>query len=212
MTGVGGTFQRAACLGAAVALLAACSSSKHVTYVTPTTGARSTAKPAGPFKEIAHGTDDGLSWKLSEAGGPAGTTCFKLETAPTVDLIQSDVECPPTPNPNAGDDFNTEFPFETGAKTDHDIVVGVVRKPLKSAEFQFVDGPNAKPKFLDKKRGIVVWAGKSRPFVGSVALTLEDGFDLGCGPGDIQSAEDLGGKPEKQLLDARRFVWTCINQ
>jgi hypothetical protein len=86
----------------------------------------------------------------------------------------------------------------------------VAFQKVNDATFQFTDHSTRKPVFIDKDQGIVVWAGKSRPFVGSVALIVDNG-DFGCGPGDITSADQLAGKTEREVLDARQFVWTCFD-
>ncbi len=206
----------AGCLAVGVAVSGCGSSSgKTIPFAPPTTGAPpfsalGSAKPAGAFTELAHDTNDGLSWKLSQAPGTAGATCWKLETGPSVDLILSQVECRYPTNPKATDDFNTEWPFETGAKTDHDIFVAFVRKPIKDAQFQFVGDKTAKPVYIDKKNGVVVWAGKSRPFMAAAQITMPDNSKIDCGPGDIQAAAQLADKSQRQILKARQFVWTCI--
>jgi hypothetical protein len=217
MLGVRGvSLWLAGCLAVTVALGGCGSSSeKSIPFSTPTTGAPpfsalGSAKPAGAFSEVAHDTNDGLSWKLSQAPGTGGATCWKLETGPSVDLIQSQVECRYPTNPRATDDFNTEWPFETGAKTGHDIFVGFVRKPIKGAEFQFVDNSTAKPVYINNDNGTVVWAGKSRPFMAAAQIMMADNSKIDCGPGDIQASAQLADKTDVEIVKARQFVWTCI--
>ena len=216
MAAVGGTFRRAAYVCASVALVGACSSSKTaIPFSPPTTGAppfstSAGVKPAGAFTEIAHDTNDGLSWKLSKAPGTNGGTCWKVETGPSVDLIQTDVECRAALAAGVPDDIATEWPFETGAKTDHDIFVAFARKPIKDAQFQYVDGKTAKPTYLDKKNGVVAWAGKSKPTMAAAQITMADDSKIDCGPGDVQSSSQLADKSEKEISEARQFVWTCI--
>jgi hypothetical protein len=205
----------AGCVAAAAAV-SGCGSSSHkaIPFSPPTTGAPpfsalNSPKPAGTFAELVHDTNDGLSWKLSQAPGTDGATCWKLETGPSVDLTLSQIECRKAADPKATDDFNAEWPFETGAKTDHDIFVAFVRKPINDAQFQYVGDKTAKPVYIDKDKGIIVWAGKSRPFMAAAQITMPDGSKLDCGPGDIQSSTQLDGKTDQQILKARQFVWTC---
>lgn len=206
----------AGCLAVSVAASGCGSSSeKTIPFSPPATGAPpfsalGGAKPAGGFTELAHDTNDGLSWKLSQGPGTDGATCWKLETGPSVDLIQSQVECRYPADAKATDDFNTEWPFETGAKTDHDIFVGIVRKPITDAQFQFVGDKTAKPVYIDKKHGLVVWAGKSRPLMAAAQITMPDNSKIDCGPGDVQSSAQLADKTDAQIIKARQFVWTCI--
>jgi hypothetical protein len=142
---------------AALALIAGCSSSaKSIPFATPTTQAPSPEQPTGAFRKLAERTNGGLHWKLSQAPGNNGHTCWRLETGPPVVLIQSALECRAPADPNAGTDFNTEFPFETDTTTGYDIVVGFVRRPVKNAQFQYVGGKTADPVFVDKKQGVVV--------------------------------------------------------
>ncbi|HET9729756.1 MAG TPA: hypothetical protein VFR41_10065, partial [Acidimicrobiia bacterium] len=108
----------------ALAAVSSCSSgSSGPAFAPPTTGAPSSIQPTGAFTKIAERTNDGLHWRLSQAPGAQGTTCWKLETGPSVDLIQSQVECRAAPSKVATADYNTELPFATSATTDHDIVV-----------------------------------------------------------------------------------------
>jgi hypothetical protein len=44
----------------------------------------------------------------------------------------------------------------------------------------------------------------------AVQITLTDDSKIDCGPGDIQNADQLAGKTDQQILQARQFVWTCI--
>jgi len=206
----------AGCLAvAATATGCGSSSEKAIPFSPPTTGAPPFAtvgpsKPAGAFTELAHDTNDGLSWNLSQAPGTGGGTCWKLETGPSVDLIQSQIECRYPTDPKATDDFNTEWPFETGAMTGHDIFVGFVRKPIEDAEFQFVGDKSAKPVYIDKDTGTVVWAGKSRPLMAAAQITMADSSKIDCGPGDIQASAQLTNKSDAEIVKARQFVWTCI--
>jgi hypothetical protein len=198
----------------ATIVVAGCGSSSPP-FATPTTETRSTGTPTGAFTKVAEKTSDGLHWRLSNAPGAGGTTCYKLETGPSVDLIQSAMQCPNPPTKTATPDFNTEFPFETGATTAHDIVVAVTRHPINDAQIQFVvpagaPAKTAKPVYIDKQNGVVVWAGKSRPFVGGMQITLSDNSKIDCGPGDVQSASQLSGKSDPDILKARQFVWSCI--
>jgi hypothetical protein len=198
--------------------LAACSSSGggH-TLVTPSTEVHATEQPTGSYAQVAKATNDGLSWRLSKAPNNNGDTCWKLETGPSVDLIQSAVMCDGPPQTTAGADFNTDFPFETGATTPHDIAVGLVHQPIQDAQFQFIDPTtknitNAKPTYINKDDGTVVWAGKSKPYLAAATITLKDGSKIDCGPGDIQSAQQLFDKTAAQILKKRQYVWTCISE
>jgi hypothetical protein len=198
----------------ALVIGAGCNSSSSPPFASPTTETRSTREPTGAFTKIAEQTNAGLHWRLSQAPGAGGQTCWKLETGPSVDLIQSALECSPPPQADVGADFNAEFPFETGATTNHDIVVGLVHQAITDAQFQFIDPrtkmiTNGKPVFIDRETGTIVWAGPSRPYVASVLTTLNDGSKLDCGPGDIQSASQLSDKTEQQILKKRQLVWTC---
>jgi hypothetical protein len=198
----------------AVIVAAGCSSSKPPPFASPTTEAPSNGKPTGSFTKIAEQTNDGLHWRLSQAPGANGTTCWKIETGPAVDLVDSALSCSPPPTASADPSFNAEFPFATGATTGHDIVVGLVHKPITDAQFQFIDPATknlttAKPVWIDKQNGNFVWAGKSKPLAGSVQVTLADNSKLDCGPGDIQSAGQLGDKTAQQIVKKRQLDWTC---
>jgi hypothetical protein len=214
-----GPFAKTAlgCLAAAIAISACGSSGGRHTLVTPSTEVRAPEQPSGAYTKVANGTNEGLSWRLSKAPNKNGDTCWKLETGPSVDLIQSAVMCDGAPKSGVGADFNTDFPFETGATTPHDIAVGLVHQAIQNAQFQFIDPTTknittAKPTFIDKQNGTVVWAGKSKPYLAAATITLADGSKIDCGPGDIQSAQQLSDKTEAQILQKRQFVWTCISE
>ncbi|MGQ0826390.1 MAG: hypothetical protein ACT4OX_15405 [Actinomycetota bacterium] len=163
----------------------------------------------GEFEELASGDDDGLEWTLSRAPASGGGVCWRLETNPELDLVREPTHCDSAVPPDTPLGFRIDFPYSSGITTDHDIVVGVVPAPIDSAEFGFADGTSAEPTYLDEEAGIVVWAGASRPVAGSVDIAAE-GLRYGCGPGDVTSALQLYGQSDAQLIDARQFVWTCL--
>jgi hypothetical protein len=199
---------------AVAALVGACGGDarREPDATTTTTRAPAVAAPtpAGDFAVLAGGNASGLRWTLSRAPASDDGTCWRIETDPPVDLLLGSTECRPRPDPAQPRDFGTEFPFGTGATGEYDIVVGVVPGGVAGAEFAFVDGTTEPARFLDREQGIVVWAGTSRPFLAAVTLTTSDGERLGCGPGDVMRASQLVGKTDQELLDARRYVWTCM--
>jgi hypothetical protein len=167
--------------------------------------------PAGAFTTIASQTSAGLRWKLERARATEGGVCFRLTTTPALDLVQGDRQCYFAPDGSQPGFFVTEFPFTTGATNAYDIVIGSTFGRINNATFQFVDGSTATPAFLDKTNGVIVWAGATKPFVGSVKIDLESEI-YGCGPGDIVNARQLAGRSEKDILDARRHPWTCSSE
>jgi hypothetical protein len=199
--------------------LSACSGDDDDTPAVPTTTPDQTTplvttpngEPVqeGDFVEVANGDDDGLEWTLYRAPAAAGGTCWKLETEPAVDLLQEPTHCQ-SPVPTEERWFRIDSPYATGATEDHDIVVVSVPEKVKSATVQFVDeSEEAEPTFLDEENGLVVWAGKSRPFLGSMTITMPDGYEVACGPGDISNALQLSEEPEPKILETRRHPWTC---
>ena len=167
--------------------------------------------PPDGFTVVASGWASGLHWTLSRKPGPDGATCWHLASRPPLKLLQSDTECLPRNDPRRSRSFATELPFGTDATGSHDVVVAVLSDRVKNAEFGFDDGSRSAPVYVDRASGVVVWAGPSRPFVTSVSITLADGLQLGCGPGDVTHASQLQGRTEVDLLDIRRFAWTCLD-
>ena len=84
-----------------------------------------------------------------------------------------------------------------------------VPEEIATAEVEFVDKSKADPSFVDKHSGVVVWAGKSRPIAGSMTITMPDGYEVGCGPGDVTNALQLSDEEEAKILETRRHPWTC---
>lgn len=165
----------------------------------------------GAFTTLASGRSAGLAWQLAQAPGTSGATCWKLETVPAVDLLRPDPVCVAAAGSAAGGrGFAVRFPFQSGATGALDIVVGVVPEPVRAAQLAFVDGSTAAPTYLDQKHGIVLWAGRSRPFLGAGTITLADGATLSCGPGDVIAIGQLAGKSEQELLEYRGYPWSCV--
>lgn len=170
----------------------------------------SIAPPEG-FDLVASGQSSGLRWALSRKPGPDGGTCWHLDSEPKLKQLQSDTECLRERDPQRSRAYDTEFPFGTDASGEYDIVVAIVADRVKAARFGFDDGSRAEPTYLGPDTGIVVWAGASRPFITGAVITLADGAQLGCGPGDISRPSELEGRSEDDLLDIRQFVWTCLD-
>ena len=168
-------------------------------------------QPVGAFAAVASGNKDGLAFTVSRAPSTLGGTCWRIETTPKVDILDTTQRCYPARDPKEDRALAVEFPFQSGATGANDIVVGVVPEQVKDATFAFSDGSTAKPVVLDNGQGVIVWAGKSRPFAGALTMTMADGAVFGCGPGDVTKPEQITGLTERQLLDDRKFFWSCLS-
>jgi hypothetical protein len=161
----------------------------------------------GDYETVASGNDDGLDWTVDRAPAAGGGACWRVTTDPELDFVFADEHCV---TPVAGPSwFTVDFPQVARLKPDHDIVVLSSPAPIKQATFAFADGTDAEAVFMSDDGTVAVWAGAADPVALSVALTLDDGTEAACGPGDVQSADQMRGKSDKQIREIREFPWTC---
>jgi hypothetical protein len=162
----------------------------------------------GDYATVAAQENDGLDWTLDRAPAAGGGACWRVTTDPELDGVFADEHCvTPAPGPAW---FTVDFPQVARLTSDHDVVVLASPVPITKATFEFGDGTEAEPVFTSDDGTIAVWAGATDPVALSVALTLDDGTEAACGPGDVQSAAQMQGKSDKQIRDIREFPWTCI--